>query len=214
LPLGGRTKACLRAGERGEKMGWTYTYKPKNESVFEFFQRRFNYTKYNGSYGKVIDCAVVNLRTAYLAYECYSPENGRVVVAIVCLLDYVPNDPYNFGYKDMEECCGPYEAECPERILRLLTPTESEWAQKWRDACWKNLANKKVRLTRGRKVRSPQPIYFTNGESYQVFTVVNAKDKLFRTEDGKIVKIKSKVKWQDFSEPTVMSNLSEQGAIF
>jgi len=40
-------------------LGWTYTYKPGHESVFEFSQRRFNYESNDERYGKVIDCAVV-----------------------------------------------------------------------------------------------------------------------------------------------------------
>ncbi len=195
-------------------MGWIYTHKPSYESVSEFFQRTFNYVSDDGHYGKVIDCAVVNFHTAYLAYEFLSSEGKPEVMGIVCKLDYAPTDHYNFGYKEIDESSAPFEAECPERILRLLTPARSEWAQIWRDSCWQNLANKKVRLTRGKRVRSPKPIQFTNGESYQVFTVVSAKDKLFRTEDGELVQIKRKVKWQDLSKPIKEPSPLYQGGMF
>jgi len=180
-----------------EIMGWIYTQKDKDESILEFFQRNFDYKKNDGRYGKVIACAVVKFRTAYLAFECFSPEIGKEVVGVVCKLDYAPNDYYNFGYKDIEESCGPAETECPERILKLLTPTDSEDGIKWREACWQNLKVKKVRLARGKKVRSPEPIFFTNGQSYQIFTVINVKNKIFRTENGDLVKIRGKVNWQD-----------------
>ena len=49
---------------------------------------------------------------------------------------------HNFSYKDMDETCGPYKCECPKAILDLLTPTDSEWANKWRQACRETLANK------------------------------------------------------------------------
>ena len=42
---------------------------------------------------------------------------------------------YNFGYKSMDESCGPYESKCPLSILNLLTPTDSEWANAWRQRC-------------------------------------------------------------------------------
>ena len=35
----------------------------------------------------------------------------------------------------MDETCGPYQYDCPESILKLLTPTESKWANEWRAKC-------------------------------------------------------------------------------
>jgi len=42
---------------------------------------------------------------------------------------------YNFGYKGMDETCGPNERKCPLSILRLLTPTDHEYAISWREGC-------------------------------------------------------------------------------
>lgn len=105
-------------------MGWTYTQKHPGESVKDFFKREFDYEKEDGRYGKIIDCAIVNLRTAYIAYET-NASGKKEVVALVCLLHFVPNarDGFNFGFKDMDETCGPNECDCSERILKLLTPT-------------------------------------------------------------------------------------------
>ena len=47
-------------------------------------------------------------------------------------------DYYDFGYKDMDETMGPYQYNCPDSILDLLTPTDSEWARQWRDRCRKH----------------------------------------------------------------------------
>ncbi|WP_054697714.1 DUF6927 domain-containing protein [Syntrophomonas palmitatica] len=162
-------------------MGWTYTHKDAGESVFDFFKKRFDYSRDDGRYGKVIACAVKNLRTAYLAYEINSPDRGKEVVALVCLLGYAPKDYYNFGYKEIDESMGPCETECPEKILKLLTPTESEWANEWRKRCWENIKKGKTRikLTEGNQVRSPEPINFTNGKAYQEFVVVDAKRSCF-----------------------------------
>jgi hypothetical protein len=35
----------------------------------------------------------------------------------------------------MDETMGPVESRCPERILDLLTPTDSEYANEWRARC-------------------------------------------------------------------------------
>lgn len=41
-----------------------------------------------------------------------------------------------FGYKDMDESCGPCEVDCPDRIIRLLSPVENMpnpgYAAQWR----------------------------------------------------------------------------------
>ena len=42
---------------------------------------------------------------------------------------------YNFGCKSMDETCGPAESKCPLSILKLLTPTDNEWANEWRNRC-------------------------------------------------------------------------------
>jgi len=120
-------------------MGWTFENKSKSISIEDFFKERFNgendYTK-----REIIACSVKNFRTAYLAYKITDKSDGGViVVAIICLLSYRPKDIYNFGYKDMDENCGPVESKCPEKILKLLTPTDNEYAKVWRERCWENV---------------------------------------------------------------------------
>lgn len=52
--------------------------------------------------------------------------------------------PYwNFGYKDMDETVGPCECDCPKSILDLLTPTDNEIANMWRERCYRRLEDKK-----------------------------------------------------------------------
>ncbi len=165
-------------------MGWTYTQKHPGESVKDFFKREFNYEKEDGRYGKIIDCAVVNLRTAYIAYEINTGDK-KEVVALVCLLHFVPNarDGYNFGYKDMDETCGPNECDCPERILKLLTPTDNEYAVRWREKCWENLRNRKARprLSKGAVIEFARPIVFNSGWEESVFTVVDPHKLIFES---------------------------------
>lgn len=52
-------------------------------------------------------------------------------------------DDFNFGVKTMEESSGPCEDYCPASILSLLSPTDSEYANSWRDRCRKNIEAKK-----------------------------------------------------------------------
>lgn len=52
-------------------------------------------------------------------------------------------DGWDFGYKDMSEDMGPYRYDCPESILKLLSPTDNEWANEWRQKCRDRIAEKK-----------------------------------------------------------------------
>ncbi len=79
----------------------------------------------------------------YAAVRCI--ETGEIFAAVFLTSGKDRNDPYfNFGYKDMTEDMGPAERKCPKAILDMLTPTDSQWANEWREDCYKNLEAKKA----------------------------------------------------------------------
>ena len=61
------------------------------------------------------------------------------VIAAVVLTSTNIKDYYNFSYKDMDETVGPHESKCPKSILDMLTPTDSEFANAWRQRCYDNI---------------------------------------------------------------------------
>lgn len=71
------------------------------------------------------------------------PKEEQRVFGVVFLTSVDNKDYFNFAYKDMDETCGPGQCDCPKSILNLLSPTESKWANEWRQACYENLAKKK-----------------------------------------------------------------------
>ena len=71
------------------------------------------------------------------------PKEQQKVVGVVTLTSTRNDDGFNFGYKEMDETVCPYYFDCPLSILNLLTPTDSEWANKWRDKCRENAERKK-----------------------------------------------------------------------
>ena len=70
------------------------------------------------------------------------PEQS-LVFAIVCLTSTNMKDYHSFSYKDMDESMGPYYYDCPKSILDLLSPTDNESANQWRQACYENISKKK-----------------------------------------------------------------------
>lgn len=164
-------------------MGWTYTHRG-NTPIKYFLATQINCENEHGRW-QLQDIAIVKLRTAYMAVEIIrrNKETGRLsmeirkVVAFVFLLDYRPGDAggYDMGYKDMDESMGPYESECPEKILNLLTPTEHEHALAWRQRCRENIARKNsFRLIKDTIIET-QPISFRDGYTRSRFQVVRVK---------------------------------------
>lgn len=72
--------------------------------------------------------------TWYGAVERYDKITQESVVIGVVALTRMDREGY-FMVKTMEETSGPYSYECPESILKLLSPTDNEWANQWRENC-------------------------------------------------------------------------------
>ena len=93
--------------------------------------------------------------------------------AVICLVRWSPRDKDGdqFGYKSMDEDMGPYQTECPERILALLGETDHPHALVWRRRCLETLALSRRPLEHGMKIRLAEPISFTDGYEGDEFTV-------------------------------------------
>jgi hypothetical protein len=119
---------------------------------------------------RVLRSAVVKMRTYYAALEVLRPDRERRVVGIVCLIKYNLRDKegFIFGYKDMDEDMGPYEAECPAAILDLLTATTNENALDWRARCRLKIAQRAAvpTLRHGDVIEFEEPIAFVDGATH------------------------------------------------
>ena len=167
-------------------MGWTGTTRYNGESAKEFFGREFDSHNETGTW-KVIDVAST-LTTAYIALELTRPDKGSFVFALVCLTRWDHTSQYNFVYKEIEEFDGPFDTDCPRRILDLLTPLEEiesrglasatglERAREWRQKCEEHLASRsKLKLRRGLVIRTKTKVPFVNGQEFDTFIIVDAR---------------------------------------
>jgi hypothetical protein len=94
----------------------------------------------------------------------------------------------------MDETMGPCDHDCPAAILDLLTPTDSEWANAWRQKCRARLA--KPRPREGQTLVLAQPLSFTDGAVHSRFLVVertvrNRKRLAFRGDNGVFYHLRS-----------------------
>ena len=126
-------------------MGWSYeTYYRSEGGMNKLFSDKCNYQKDNGDSGRIISSALVERTEFYAAYEVIT--NGeRKVVALCFMINFTK---YEIGYKDMDETCGPYMFKCPEKILKLLTPTDNKYALKWREKNWEVINKRKENINK------------------------------------------------------------------
>lgn len=71
------------------------------------------------------------------------PVGERNIYGIVILTSINMHDYFNFAYKSMDESMFPGYTDCPASILKLLSPTDNEYANEWRAACWETNEKKK-----------------------------------------------------------------------
>lgn len=176
-------------------MGWLFMEKPRN--VRAYFEDKFNWET-DRAVNRCLDIAL-KLNACYAAIETVQKESGeREVWAAVYLIRYVRNsfDGMDFGYKDMSEHMGPVQADCPPRILDLLTATDDEYALEWRRSCREALEKRMPGI--GIKVRFAAPIRFTDGTEESEFTVARhgRRRKVLRGPYGRCFRLSRRL-WRE-----------------
>jgi uncharacterized protein DUF6927 len=178
-------------------MGWLYKSSLDGfKTPTEYLDHQFTFDREERSY-RVLRSSLVQMRRYYAAVERVEKVSGQCSVsAVVCLVDYNTRDKegYIFGYKDMDETMGPCDHDCPAAILDLLTPTDSEWANAWRQKCRARLV--KARPRAGQTLILAEPLTFTDGAVHSRFQVVeritrNRKTTAFRGDNGVFYHIRS-----------------------
>lgn len=76
-----------------------------------------------------------------------------------------------WGYKDMEESCGPTDVTCPPSYFDLVGPPPNEYAREWRERCRARAAK------RTQKVNNGEYWYHANGKP-AFFRIVGTKELL------------------------------------
>jgi hypothetical protein len=82
--------------------------------------------------------SIQNFSEVYMVVS--RPELPNERFAMVCL---IRNTSKEFGCKEMDETCGPNYYNAPKKLLEMLTPIESEYANEWRQSCWNRSIKRK-----------------------------------------------------------------------
>lgn len=143
-------------------MGWTTYHRPAGESDRDHLQRELC-----GELHTILDCVTIKT-TFYAAVR----DNKTDEVWGLVVLQQRTRGEFNYGRKDMTDTMGPAEDSCPDRILDLLSPTDSAYANQWRTRCREGNAAKAARpkVRRGDTVKFARPLKFSNGDELDTFT--------------------------------------------
>lgn len=178
-------------------MGWTSyraTHYNKNGSVNRKAEMDEHWTQreHNG----YPELNVLKSRMVGAIYYAAIEEkrNGKVesVFAVVGITSTKWGDGWsNFGYKDMTEKSGPGYYDCPNAILKLLTPTSDEYALEWRKKCEENLQKEKLSdLPIGTRIKfinyaGKERILYKHAPAYQFkrpFWMVEGEDCYYKAK--------------------------------
>lgn len=129
-------------------MGWT-SFSAKADYKGRINRKKVldeQFTSDNDRYSWKVRKSVMVGTTYYSAISREDKETQDTFIFGMVALTSVDNSQWdNFAYKEMDETMGPCCYECPESILKLLSPTEDKWSNEWRQACKANNQAKKER---------------------------------------------------------------------
>ncbi len=180
-----------------------YTTKPTRQVITE----AVTFNDDNGNSGRVLAAATKGGVT-YMAWErVYGPNAGthsnkKFVMGLVILHSRGNGEVV---YKEVSEDMGPCEAECPARILDLLSPVEEfacgsgiEWATGWRAKCRKALDKRAKAPGDGAKIKFARAIKFVDGTTHDTFTIHKRGRKVRFAPEGSTYAFYSISNWQQF----------------
>lgn len=195
-------------------MGWLYMTREGmggHASAKEYLDAQLTYERDEGGIKtglRVIASSCLRNQVYYAAAKPYG-QADTATFAVVCLVRWNPRDKEGMilGYKDMTEHAGPCEAECPERILALLDPTDHEHAIEWRRRCLANIQRRRRVLADGDCIRLADEMSFTDGHKGRDFIVSkhNRQVRLRSPETGQLYRLSRLMDraWGKIVEPKV-----------
>lgn len=126
-------------------MGWTFYHVDNTRNIDKKAEidKLFTQEEHDGYAKLKVLKSSVKGNVYYGAIEESRGGNVECVFGVVTLIAIDNSNYCNFGYKEMSEDMGPGYDDCPIGILKLLTPTEHEYAKAWRERCYASHEKKK-----------------------------------------------------------------------
>lgn len=139
-------------------MGWTCLEQRYSNFDFSTAKGRKAYldSEFTNEYLQVLSSSLMgNVYYAAVKHHFDSKEGyyhqGDVFGLVILVQMHRQNGESELCYKDIDETMMPYCFDCPQKILKQLTPTDNEYAKQWRSLCeqwqYRKLLLRKCRQT-------------------------------------------------------------------
>jgi hypothetical protein len=157
-------------------MGWTCHSRPlRHETPVQFVTKEFSHED-DGTKTTVLAAAAV--RGAIYAAIRHEDKRGGGSYVLCAVILFRNNKRDGFSYKAMDETMGPCKVDCPDRIMRLLSPVSEIptpcFAADWRQRVIATRAQRTAlaSLMPGAHIKLQHPVSFRGGISADRFTLV------------------------------------------
>jgi len=158
-------------------MGWTCHYTPPRDEraeierlvTFENEDRAMRpvFTTRKGSVWYLAVEVTAKTENA----DSYGYELDALGLYVFAAVILTRRDSGEWCYKDMEESMGPCEAQAPQKMLDLLSPTTKEYALEWWKKCKASAALTSRKIAHGDTIQLAEPLEFSDGIDRDTFTV-------------------------------------------
>ncbi len=120
-------------------MGWlsSHQWNSKKEMADYLLSPEYNKLSPGGCYKPIDSCFKTHGRyggTLWVVFEKFDSNGISTNMRFIfCGLIAYFKVHGCYGYKDLEESCGPVEKDCPLRFFELVPTPPNEWAKEWRE---------------------------------------------------------------------------------
>lgn len=152
------------------------------------------------------------LKVRKVGSTIYSAMHNKDTDEVWCLVTLTAMDKGEFLYKSMSDKCGPGVVDCPVSILDLLTETDNEYANQWREKARKVAEVKSRKVKSGDIIKMAHPLSFAGGNySFDTFVfrgwyTFDAVDRFGKLHGVRLPKDwKTRYEWGPGEFPSVQS---------
>lgn len=140
-------------------MGWLFTQNQTRRQLIENLTADFETANRKNRTFK----RYCNGNTLFAVHEVINKDTGEITRYIGVYL-MQRDQGFGWGYKDMDESCGPYQYGCPLSFFDLV-PDPGGYATDWRRH------NREHHARRFQKMEVGQSVKLTNGQWYRVLSL-------------------------------------------
>lgn len=167
-------------------MSWEYIRKEKETTIVECLKKELLMK----NEAELVCIEVLG----NVGYATFFDRQKYNLYATVIITKQDKKQYYNFSYKIIHENENPEYANFPQKMFKILSPTDNIGALEWRKKCEEKHKKEQVltkKLQHKSVIQFQKPILIEDSQSINTFTVIKNGKKTHFKHNGKYYKIKN-----------------------